>query len=65
LKKRGAEELYDLKTDPFQLHNVANQKRFQKQKKQLKIALEDWMKKTNDPRIKNPNSTLWDTYPYY
>jgi uncharacterized sulfatase len=65
LKKRGAEELYDLKTDPFQLHNVANQKRFQKQKKQLKIALEDWMIKTNDPRIKNPNSPLWDTYPYY
>lgn len=65
LRKRGAEELYDLKTDPFQLHNVANQKRFQKQKKQLKIALEDWMIKTNDPRIKNPNSPLWDTYPYY
>lgn len=65
LKKRGAEELYDLKTDPDQLHNVANLKRFQKQKKQLKIALEDWMKKTNDPRIKNPNSDLWDNYPYY
>ena len=65
LRKRGSEELYDLKTDPFQLHNVVNEKRFKKQKQDLKIALEDWMKKTNDPRAKNPNSELWDSYPYY
>ena len=65
LRKRGSEELYDLKTDPFQLHNVVNEKRFKKQKEDLKIALEDWMKKTNDPRLKNPNSELWDNYHYY
>jgi arylsulfatase A-like enzyme len=65
LKKRGSEELYDLKNDPSQLHNLANEKRFEKQKNKLKIDLEAWMKRTNDPRLINPNTNLWDKYPYY
>ena len=64
-KKRGSEELYDLKNDPSQLHNLANEKRFEKAKKYLKIELEAWMKQTNDPRLTNPNTNLWDKYPYY
>lgn len=64
-KKRGSEELYDLKNDPSQLHNLANEKRFEKAKKYLKIELEAWMKRTNDPRLTNPNTNLWDKYPYY
>ena len=65
LKKRGSEELYDLKNDPSQLHNLANEKRYDKQKNKLKIELEAWMKRTNDPRLINPNTNLWDKYPYY
>ena len=65
LKKRGSEELYDLKNDPSQLHNLAHEKRFEKQKNKLKIDLEAWMKRTNDPRLINPNTNLWDKYPYY
>jgi uncharacterized sulfatase len=65
LKKRGSEELYDLKNDPSQLHNLANEKRFEKQKNKLKIELEAWMKRTNDPRAVDPNTNLWDKYPYY
>ena len=65
LKKRGSEELYDLKNDPSQLHNLANEKRYEKAKKYLKIELEAWMKRTNDPRLINPNTNLWDKYPYY
>ena len=64
-KKRGSEELYDLKNDPSQLHNLANEKRFENAKKYLKIELEAWMKRTNDPRLTNPNTNLWDKYPYY
>ena len=64
-KKRGSEELYDLKNDPSQLHNLAKEKRFEKAKKYLKIELEAWMKRTNDPRLTNPNTNLWDKYPYY
>jgi hypothetical protein len=65
LKKRGSEELYDLKNDPSQLHNLAHEKRFEKAKKYLKKELEAWMKRTNDPRAVNPNTNLWDKYPYY
>ena len=65
LKKRGSEELYDLKNDPSQLHNLANEIRYDKQKNKLKIELEAWMKRTNDPRLINPNTNLWDKYPYY
>ena len=62
-KKRGSEELYDLKNDPSQLYNLANEKRFDKQKNKLKIDLEAWMNQTNDPRLSNPNTNLWDKYP--
>lgn len=65
LKKRGSEELYDIKNDPSQLHNLANEKRFEKAKKYLKKDLEAWMKLTNDPRAINPTTDLWDKYPYY
>jgi len=65
LKKRGSEELYDLKNDPDQLRNLALEKRFYKQKNKLKAALEAWMKQTNDPRLSHPNTDLWDKYPYY
>jgi N-sulfoglucosamine sulfohydrolase len=65
LKKRGSEELYDLKNDPNQLHNLASEKQFEKQKNKLKIDLEAWMKRTGDPRFTNPTTNLWDRYPYY
>jgi arylsulfatase A-like enzyme len=65
LKKRGAEELYDLKKDPDQLYNLANEKRYALQKNKLKKDLEAWMKQTKDPRAANPNTNLWDQYPYY
>ena len=65
LKKRGAEELYDLKKDPDQLYNLANEKRYAQQKNKLKKDLEAWMKQTKDPRAANPNTNLWDQYPYY
>ena len=35
------------------------------QKNKLKIDLEAWMKRTNDPRAIDPNTNLWDKYPYY
>lgn len=48
--KRPAEELYVLKTDPFNLYNVANDKKYRIQKEALSSRLEEWMKKENDPR---------------
>jgi len=62
--KRPAEELYDLKKDPDQLRNVAGQREYESDRKQLKSTLEKWMRDTHDPRI-SQDDDRWDKYPYY
>jgi uncharacterized sulfatase len=48
---RPSEELYLLKQDPNQFNNLANDPKFQNEKKKLKGALEKWMTSQNDPGI--------------
>lgn len=62
--KRPAEELYDLRKDPDQLHNVANDPSYAKVKDELATRLTTELKATNDPRIAG-NGDAFDTYPYY
>ena len=62
--KRPAEELYDLKTDPDQLKNVANLDRFSEAKEKLRRALDEWMKGTEDPRVDEKNDG-WSKYEYF
>ena len=62
--KRPAEELYDLRQDPFQLKNVAGQAPFAETQKQLRARLEQWMKETGDPRGE-ADDDRWDTFPYF
>ena len=62
--KRPAEELYDLKKDPDQLINVAGQREYESDQKQLKAMLEKWMRDTHDPRS-SQDDDRWDKYPYY
>ena len=45
---RPSEELYDLKNDPFEIHNLAADAEHQTRLKDLRTRLEDWMKTTND-----------------
>ncbi len=47
-KKRPAEELYDLNTDPHELRNLAGMPRHQKQLRQMRAQLNDWVKQTDD-----------------
>jgi arylsulfatase A-like enzyme len=63
-EKRPAEELYDLKNDPAQLQNVASETKHAEVKATLRRALDDWMKRTNDPRL-NPSNDVWSTYAYF
>ncbi len=49
--KRPAEELYDLKKDPDQLHNVADNPAYTDIKKKLSDQLTADLKATGDPRI--------------
>ncbi|MFN8347201.1 MAG: sulfatase [Spirosomataceae bacterium] len=61
--KRPAEELYDLKKDPEQLNNVAQQSAYRAIKKQLATRLMQWRKQTRDPRTEG--KAPFETYPYY
>jgi N-sulfoglucosamine sulfohydrolase len=49
--KRPAEELYDLKKDPFNVTNVAQMAEYASVKKELSEKLLQWMQDEKDPRI--------------
>jgi N-sulfoglucosamine sulfohydrolase len=63
-EKRPAEELYDLSKDPGQIVNVAGRAEYSATRRKLQAALDDWMKKTKDPRA-TIESDPWDGYPYF
>lgn len=62
--KRPAEELYDLKNDPDQVNNIANDKSYAKILEDLRSRLQIKLTALNDPRAKNPDYTGFDDYPY-
>lgn len=61
--KRPAEELYDLKKDPDQLHNVAGQPEYAKAQEELSRRLNGELISTEDPRVIG-GGDAFDTYPY-
>jgi len=62
--KRPAEELYDLRRDPDQVVNVADQADYAAAKKKLRHRLDRWMIDTADPRA-TTDDDRWDAYPYF
>lgn len=62
--KRPAEELYDLATDPDQIHNLATDPKHAKTKQHLGARIDEWMRVTNDPRV-DPANDSWDSFPYF
>jgi arylsulfatase A-like enzyme len=46
---RPLEELYDLEHDPYELHNLADDPRYQPQLQELRFALQAWLQQTGDP----------------
>ena len=62
--KRPAEELYDLRTDPHQLVNLAGRPETAAVQRELRARVERWMRETADPRV-DPTYDGWDTMPYY
>lgn len=62
--RRPAEELYDLKRDPWQLANVADDPAHADAKRELRGSLDDWMRATADPRAEGDDDR-WDRYPYF
>ena len=60
--KRPAEELYDLRQDPFQMNNVAAAAAYLEVKDGLWRRLQAYLKKTGDPRIAAADP--WQGYVY-
>ena len=46
--RRPAEELYDLKADPYEVHNLADEPAYLETKKRLAAALTDWQDAIGD-----------------
>lgn len=62
--KRPAEELYDCRTDPFQIHNLAADPAYRSAKQKLSDRLTAYLNATGDPR-ETSQPVLWDEWPYY
>ena len=62
--KRPAEELYDLRTDPEQLRNVAGLPAYTAPQQRLARQVQDWMVATDDPRATDPQTLFWDQTRY-
>jgi arylsulfatase A-like enzyme len=64
--KRPAEELYDLKKDPWETNNVAENRDYAKVKTDLRAVLDKWMADTADPRAgKGGGDDRWDRFRYF
>jgi arylsulfatase A-like enzyme len=62
--KRPTEELYDLRTDPDQLQNRANDPAYRTELARLRRKLRQWQKQTQDPRGRSEGEQI-EQYPYY
>jgi uncharacterized sulfatase len=63
-EKRPAEELYAVKRDPAQLHNLADDPEYKTIKEDLRKELLQQMQQTGDPWTTG-NGTIFDSYPYF
>lgn len=61
---RPEEELYNLRSDPYQLTNVAGRPEYAAAKATLRARLEAEMKRTGDRRVVG-GAEIWETLPYY
>ena len=61
---RPAEELYDLKNDPWQMNNLAGSDGVKVIQSEMRQRLFGHLKATRDPRVVG-GTVDWDYYPYY
>ncbi|MBW7995636.1 MAG: sulfatase [Candidatus Glassbacteria bacterium] len=62
--KRPEEELYDLRSDPDQMNNLAESADCQAQREELSNALNEYLSATDDPRISG-KELKWEQGKYY
>jgi len=62
--RRPAEELYDIRSDPGCLHNLAGEAQYAKTRQELGQRLEDYLRETGDARVLD-GGEIWESYPRY
>jgi uncharacterized sulfatase len=62
--KRPAEELYDVRKDPYQLENVAEDTAYTEELNRLREELEAYLRETKDPRVVGGAEAFYG-YAYY
>ncbi|MBI4889429.1 MAG: sulfatase [Acidobacteria bacterium] len=62
--KHPAEELFDIRTDPGCLKNLAAETRMRSTLAQCRASLEAQLKAQGDPRL-GPHPDIWESYPRY
>ena len=56
-RRTTLEELYDLTADPLEMRNLASDPTYEEIKLELRRALVDWMRATDDPLLEGPVSS--------
>ncbi len=62
--KRPAEELFDIRTDPECLHNLAGDPAFAAVRERLSRQLNNTLESTGDPRVID-GGEIWESYPRF
>ncbi len=61
---RPKEELYDLRKDPYEKNNLAENKKYSKQLEKMRTMLKDYQKRTDDPFLNKEFSHDYDPEHY-
>jgi len=60
--KRPAEELFNLKEDPYSIKNLAYNSNYAEELEEMRIKLDEFLRKTDDPRVVGPNPDIFENY---
>lgn len=60
--KRPAEELFYIKDDPYTIQNIANDEYYSEELELMRDKLDDFLRKTEDPRVVGPNPEIFENY---
>ena len=60
--KRPAEELYDVRKDPYNIHNLAADPGYSEALRAMRQKLSDFLRETGDPRVVGPVPDVFENY---
>jgi uncharacterized sulfatase len=62
VKKRPAEEFFDIQNDPYSIYNLAEDEEYAEELAMMREKLNNFLRKTEDPRIIGPNPDIFENY---